>query len=289
MSAPSGPRLMAAALTAAHRGWPVFPLRPRSKKPAFRDVDWNTLATTDPDTIRRIWTQQPYNIGIATGAAGLLVIDLDDAHGQTPPPPWTSARHGRDVLAALARVVGQPYPGDTYTVATPTGGQHLYFLAPRDIRVRTTAGALGWRIDTRGDRGYIIAAGSRRPEGRYRVIHRGAVQPLPGWLTERLTPPLRPNEPAVRCDGTRHPAYLRAAVDGEARTVADALDGQRRITLLRAASALASIPELDTPAITAVLTEAARTCRAHTSQPFSDREIARTIRDGINYGRAHPR
>ncbi|MGW4591952.1 bifunctional DNA primase/polymerase [Amycolatopsis thermoflava] len=288
MPAPPRPRLMTAALAAVARGWPVFPLAPRAKNPAFGKVDWNTLATTDRDTITRVWTQAPYNIGIATGAAGLLVIDLDDGHGQPPPPPWTTARHGRDVLAALAHAAGQPYPGDTYTVTTPTGGEHLYFQAPAGVRVRTTTGALGWRIDTRGHRGYIVAAGSIRRDGRYRVTRRAPVQPLPAWLIHALTPPA----PAVpRGGGARqhHAAYRQAALDGETRKVADALDGQRRITLLRAASALASIPDLDTPTITAALTAAAHTCRTRTSGRFSDREIARTIRDGIAFGRTHPR
>ena len=46
------PRL-AAALTAAGRGWPVFPLHPYSKYPAVRD--WERRATCDPEELTRWW------------------------------------------------------------------------------------------------------------------------------------------------------------------------------------------------------------------------------------------
>jgi len=38
------------ALTAANRGWPVFPLRAGTKRPRLRE--WETVATTSPDRVR---------------------------------------------------------------------------------------------------------------------------------------------------------------------------------------------------------------------------------------------
>lgn len=113
------PRL-AAALRAAERGWPVFPVRPYNKHPAVRD--WEHRATCDREEIIRWWAAAPYNIGIACRAAGLVVLDLDAGHGH-PPPPWAdlAVTHGRDVLRILADRAGQPDPVDTYTVATPNG------------------------------------------------------------------------------------------------------------------------------------------------------------------------
>ncbi len=97
-AAPSA--LLSAALAAAERGWPVFPLRPGTKRPALHGEDscpgigdcagvhrkWEDRATTDPDRIRRAWGDVPFNVGIATGPAGLLVIDLDMPKRSTGTP-----------------------------------------------------------------------------------------------------------------------------------------------------------------------------------------------------------
>ncbi|NUT48292.1 MAG: bifunctional DNA primase/polymerase, partial [Saccharothrix sp.] len=122
------PRLTRVALRAAARGLPVFPLLPRQKRPAVRD--WQHRATTDPAEIVDLWAQRPYNVAIATGPAGLVVLDLDDAahHGHTDLPDG-HPRHGRDTLARAAQEADRPYPSGTYTVRTPGGGTHLNFTA----------------------------------------------------------------------------------------------------------------------------------------------------------------
>lgn len=111
-------RLGQAALAAAEAGHYVFPLHPRTKFPAVEK--WEQAATRDPEQIRQWWSARPYNLGIATGPSGLVVVDLDDAHGEPAPEPWTGATGGRDVLARLAAKAGQPVPAGTYTVSTPT-------------------------------------------------------------------------------------------------------------------------------------------------------------------------
>ncbi|MGH3910172.1 MAG: bifunctional DNA primase/polymerase, partial [Pseudonocardiaceae bacterium] len=148
MTAKPLPRL-AAALSAAQRGWPVFPLHPYSKYPAVRD--WERRATCDPDQITRWFVAAPYNIGIACGPARIVVLDLDAARSRQPPPQWAEhgVAHGRDVLRLLAARAGQIDPVHTYTVATPSG-QHRYFHAPADRQLRNTTGdtgtGLGWLI-----------------------------------------------------------------------------------------------------------------------------------------------
>jgi Bifunctional DNA primase/polymerase, N-terminal len=71
------PRLMGRALRLAELGWQVFPLRPGDKRPLPGFTNWEKRATTDPGQIIQWWTEAPYNIGIATGTSGPLVIDCD--------------------------------------------------------------------------------------------------------------------------------------------------------------------------------------------------------------------
>lgn len=154
-------RLARAAHWHAARGLAVFPLGPGSKKPAIED--WPHAATTDRDQITRWWAEAPYNIGVATGPSNLLVIDLDQPKhtSERVPEPWNGrgAPCGRDVLDLLADDAGQRLPR-TWTVTTPSGGQHLYYRQPDAAQLGNTAAKLGWRIDTRGHGGYVVGAGS---------------------------------------------------------------------------------------------------------------------------------
>lgn len=283
----SPPRLMRAALEAADAGHAVFPLRPRSKKPAVRE--WESAATRDPDQIRWWWRVVPYNIGIACGPSGLLVVDLDDAKGQRAPDRWPGAHHGRDVLAQRAAEDGERYPGGTYTVSTPSGGQHLYFRTPGEPELRSRTGCW-WRVDTRGAGGYVVAAGSITRRGRYRAMNQAAIAPLPEWLVTALTPPPPPDPVELELPAGRASAYVAAALEGEARAVSTASTGQRHDTLLRAAARLGGLVgggALDQPTAEAVLQTAAR---GHIGQDgFTEGEVARTIRDGLAWGRARPR
>lgn len=288
-------RLGIAALAAAAAGHYVFPVHPRSKIPAV--TDWEGAATRDRDRIIDWWTARPFNIGLSTGRSGLLVVDLDLANGQEPPPEWAGARGGFDVLVRLAAAAGEALPICTYTVVTPTGGgRHLYFRAPDDVVLRNTQGALGWRIDTRGHGGYVIAAGSVRAEGIYRVAKRSPIAELPTWLVTALTPP---PAPALRApsSGARSPlrggraeAYLRAVVDGECAAVAAATVGHRHHTLLRAARRLGhwvGSGALSEPAARAALIDAARGYLGIGG--YTAAQVDRDITDGVTYGARFPR
>lgn len=226
-------RLTNAALAAAQTGHFVFPLWPRSKIPAISG--WETAATRDPDTIRECWSKVPYNIGIACRPSELYVIDLDAGHGHAPPPDWAGARHGEDVLERLATAAGASYPIRTHTVGSPTRGKHLYLRAPKEPPLRNTIAKLGWRVDTRGVGGYIVAAGSIRREGTYVVLDDAPIAPMPPWLLTLLTPSPRP-EPTTFVP-RQHPhtvgdlAQIDAYVARVADNVATAPVGQRHDTL----------------------------------------------------------
>ncbi|TQM09802.1 bifunctional DNA primase/polymerase-like protein [Pseudonocardia kunmingensis] len=222
--------LMRAALYLAARGMRVFPLNPGTKVPGVRR-DWEGCATTDAEQIERWWASSPQNIGIATGPSRLLVVDLDA-------PKMSSAQripHGRQVLAGIAREAGEVIPRDTLTVATAGGGQHLYFRVPPDLSLTNTVGRLGRHIDTRARGGYVVGPGSIVRGRRYRMVCAAEPATVPAWIVRALRPTM-PRLPAPTAKA--HPAYVRAALDGEARRVADAPVGQRNVTLYQAAARL---------------------------------------------------
>ncbi|MCX5225842.1 bifunctional DNA primase/polymerase [Streptomyces sp. NBC_00233] len=243
--ASGAPPTLAAALEAAERGWHVFPLRAGTKRPALHGesrcpltgpcvgghLKWEDRATTDRDRIVRAWGQGPFNIGLATGPSGLLVVDLD------VPKDGADGTSGADVFAALCERAGQPLPV-TFRVGTASGGEHLYFAAPDRIRLGNSAGNLGQLVDTRAWGGYVVAPGSVTPAGAYTVLDDVPILPLPSWLLEALTArhePSRPRGsvlPAPAVSGSR-PA--RAAVEHECRNVQAAPAKQANNTLNRSA------------------------------------------------------
>jgi hypothetical protein len=131
------PRLLDAAIAYAAWGWPVFPLKPRSKIPVtkhgFKD------ATTNTDQIQGWWTNTEYNIGLPTGIA-FDVIDIDVPDG----------------IPAYQQLFSEDRSIHGH-VATASGGQHLYIKPTgRGNHTRWLPGT-----DYRGQGGYVVAPPSR--------------------------------------------------------------------------------------------------------------------------------
>jgi hypothetical protein len=280
--------LLTSALNLAGRGWLVFPCVPDAKRPALRR-SWQSLATTDERTVRAWWAREPYNIGIACGPSGLVVVDLDMLRGERPGEPPTDTVNGAAALAALCRECRQPYPLPTYTVDTPSGGCHLYYAAG-SARVRNSAGLLGPLIDIRAGGGYVIGAGSRIGDRRYIARNALAPMPLPAWLSRllqndsSLTVASRLSVPDL--DGAQGPAYAMAALREETRLVTTAQPGRRNDTLNRAAfnlGQLAAVGLLPPLAVASALADAA----GRAGLPAD--EARRTIRSGMSAGGKKPR
>lgn len=235
-----------AALAATGHGWRVFPLVAGRKTPRRQLTDWEAKATRDPDRIRRWWARHPTdNIGIACGPSGLVVVDLDVAKpGDTPPEAWPDvAGGGVEVLDELARCRGHE-PAATWTVQTPSGGRHRYYLAPPGRQLRNTAGRISWKIDTRAHGGYVVAAGSIIDGHPYQVLDRTSPAELPGWLIELAHPPEpRPPEPPRPVPHTR--GYAATALHNEVQRVLDARPGTRNAALNMAAWNLARLVAQD--------------------------------------------
>jgi Bifunctional DNA primase/polymerase, N-terminal len=217
-----------AAIAAAERGWAVFPCRPEDKRPA---VDrWEQRACSDPQRIAKHWPEGA-NVGVACGPSGLVVVDLD-RHGELP-DDWRAIKgvhDGLDVFALLLEWSDQPWP-DTYSLATPSGGQHLYFVAPGDsCPVRNSAGLLGPGVDVRAQGGYVVGAGSVVGGRLYELIDDRPPAVLPGWLCRRLAPEPQPAHPRSSQPGDA-PANLAGLIE----TVRSSQPGQQTNTLVWAA------------------------------------------------------
>jgi hypothetical protein len=296
------PGPLSSALAAAAAGWHVFPCAPGSKRPALRE-NWQDLATTDRGRIRDWWARRPYNIGIACGPSGLVVIDLDverdgpgrgdgprEGDGPGPRPGLDGPASGADALQRLCRAHGQRYPAGTYTVDTPSGGSHLYFTTPA-TPVRNSAGRLGPLIDIRADGGYVVGDGSLIDGRRY--VARGdflpLALPLPAWiarllLEEPALPGTSPPWPAL--DRGQGRAYALAAFREETRRVAEARVGTRNDTLNRAAFSLGQLVAAGLLPPLPVMTGLADAA-AQAGLPAD--EARRTIRSGMAAGVRKPR
>src|SRR5919106_4663568 len=174
-----------AALGYAGRNWAVLPLHwvhhgactcgnVDCPSPGKHPRTTNGLkdATTDPAQIQEWWQRWPKaNVGIATGSGSGLavaVIDLDVHKG------------GLESWAGLA---AQDGPVETLSVITGSGGRHLYFWAPEEVPLKSTADRIASGIDTRAEGGYVVVLPSIHFSGhRYRWANSLPPAPLPDWL-----------------------------------------------------------------------------------------------------------
>jgi hypothetical protein len=220
----------------------------------FRD------ATTDPTAIGA------WNWGRATGIGwaippGLIVVDVDGAHG------------GIASLAILERQHGR-LP-ETLEAVTGGGGLHVVLGMSAGIEAKQSAGAIAAGIDLRvGGKGYVVVAPSVHASGlRYRWQTRGPIAKAPEWLVDLVRIRAAPSyTPLDHCQiGDRYAARVLA---GEAAAVASAREGERNNRLyaawLRCSHDLAGV--LDREQVRAALTRAAQA--AGLGLP----EILRTLR-----------
>lgn len=249
------------ALAYAARGWPVFPLQPRDKRPHPGSHGCKD-ATTDAEAIREWWAEHPDdNIGIACGAPGPVVIDCDGDAGNL----W------------LAEHVCDLPPGPRVRTGR---GVHLYFAAPPGRRIKNRAHICPG-LDARATGGYVVAPPSVHPSGDVYCWTDDdlTLAALPADLLALLDPPTATAQAPAR-DLT---PYLRAALDRACGDVARAPAGMRNDALNRAAYSLAGLPGLD-------MGDAARSLLgAALAAGLGEQEAHRTIDSGLKAGAEHPR
>lgn len=261
--------LAAAAVNYAERAWPVFPLRPRDKRPAVaRGLH---SATTDPERVAAWWAKHPdHNIGLRTGVA-FDVLDLDTADAL-------------DHLDAAAPDDAGPVVGPMVATAK---GVHVY-VAPTGAGNR--AGLLPG-VDWRGAGGYVVAPPSVHPSGAVYTWADGfgpdaPIEPCPTWLAELVRPTMRPQVPAVAPRTVAATRWASTALDAEAGRVAVAAEGTRNDALNRAAFSLGQIVAgggLDASEV------AGRLLLAANRAGLAEAEAVATIASGLKAGAASPR
>lgn len=182
----------------ASLGWPMFPVHSVSddgrcscrKGTACTDAGkhprvtgWPTEATADRAQLERWRAKWPgCNWGIATGPAGLVVVDIDPRHG------------GHETAYELQQAYGT-FPTTPLVDTGGAGGEHLYYARPSGMTVRSGQGTLGAGIDVKAEGGFVVAPGSRHASQRlYRW--RGGLSPadvplatLPPWMAVLLCAP----------------------------------------------------------------------------------------------------
>lgn len=165
-------------IATARRGWRLFPVRARDKKPPLVR-DWPTVATCDLEQLGA-WSRDfpGCNWGLACGPeSGVYALDVDGEPGIKTVGEWEA----RGWILPLTR-----------QHITPRG-HHLLYAWPRGFNFTISGGKLGPGIDERGDHGYILFPPSLHPSG-HRYICADEARPLaemPGWLIalhERPTP-----------------------------------------------------------------------------------------------------
>jgi Bifunctional DNA primase/polymerase, N-terminal/Primase C terminal 1 (PriCT-1) len=209
------------------QGQPIFPVKKNAKIPltlhGFKD------ASSNPEQIESWHREFPgCNWGMPTGeVSGIVVIDLDAKH----PESFEWWREQQDIHGIV----------DTREVATPSGGGHLYFQAPKGLELRSTASQIAPGVDTRAKGGYVVIPPSSIDGHPYEVISDAPASPLPDWLLAVW--------PKV---GQRSSREYHSSGQGATDSGGDLLDtpipqGQRNTGLARIAGFLWNRPDISLP------------------------------------------
>ncbi len=178
------------ALNYAAAGIPVFPVqypifgddgpacscrlgadcKQMAKHPAVHHGHKN--ASLDPEVIRGLWRDRPFNVGAPTGNL-FDVLDDDPARG------------GDDSLHALELAHGA-LP-ETARSRTGGGGWHFFYQHIEGVKNNNT-GKVGLGLDFKTAGGYVVMPPSLHRSGlRYEWVDPGAaIVPAPGWMVELL-------------------------------------------------------------------------------------------------------
>jgi hypothetical protein len=245
------------ALSYAKAGFSVFPCTAerqerqahdrlpfgKAKKSPILVEHWLTEATSDEAKIREWYTRRPEAlVALPCKPNKLFVLDCD----------WhTKADNGIAYYYALCEIHGEP-PAHPTIITDYEGRHHIFKMPDEPIK----GSVIGHGVETRGYQfnnqgNYIIAAGSRMPDGRAWKLVKSTpslltaeLQVPPQWLIDLCRPPqpkpvMYTSAPA-RCR-KREEAYAVTALDKVARELAITPRGNRDNTLNKAAFCLGTM------------------------------------------------
>lgn len=200
-------RFERAAIDLAERGYYVFPLLPGKKTPLIARAaggNGHNDATRDERKILHWWTARPdANVGLACGASGVAVLDIDAKAGADP----------EDVLGELdldgAPVIKTGEAPDKPGSLAGVRGAQVYFRGdlPGTNRLKIAG------TEIRGRQHYVVAPPSVHPSG---VTYEGTLPavadlpPVPAWLLALIEQP--PGGPAGRKPAAEWLSMLRDGV-----------------------------------------------------------------------------
>ena len=136
------------ALALSGQGVPVFPVHPigagtAAKAPATPRGFYD--ATTDATIITAWWEDRSYGVAIVPQSVGLVVIDIDIKGKHDGVMSWRA-------WCSSADIDPENHP---HTLRTPSGGLHLYYVAPAGDPIAAQNGLLPG-VDVRGMGGYVL-------------------------------------------------------------------------------------------------------------------------------------
>lgn len=294
--------LLGDAVRAVNRGLWLFPCNPSGtvnpenetefidKQPhllrpgAPYKIRWGETATNDLNQIVQMWTWSPEaNLGVACLQSNILVVDCDipKVEGQLNGTDYEYLHgllnspliDGETVYDAVCQKYGGNWEEcmDTYSVATGSGGLHLYYRWPLGVQASQGSivkGILDIRCNGGTKGGYVLGAGSETTKGAYVQRNNKPIRPAPQWLVELCTERPRPVRPKTNYSQPRNSNF-----GGLTDAIKTAVQGNRNAALFWAVRAMygdgakeQEIEDLLGPAATEV--------------GLSDSEIRDTIRSG---------
>ena len=183
----------------------------RNKKPLI--TDWPNAASADMVPILE-WAKQFKSANFAAlcgESSDLLVIDIDVKNDQPGRASWKEFANGRDI--------------DTYTIRTPSGGEHRYYKWDPALDF-TKIQELLPGVEAIGNRQCATIPGSFYASGgQYVVTSDVPIAPPPAWLVEKI----RQHKPKQKAAAGGDPAGGKIA-PGERNAALTSLAGtmQRR-------------------------------------------------------------